>query len=188
MAAAWHVPTWLQHSQVVLDRTVFLPQGQYLSVNTVEEPYEYVAVFSITKMCVSGVGALIYSSARLWKNTLAYPATATVLSAFVLSLQLLSRASPIQRLYAKVTKSDVQKETGEDLEAVGTDGQRPSHIQRLGGPVIFAFKTVRLLSTLALLALSIASIAVNGTDDDDDDSYNARWVAFAITGTYVCPR
>ncbi|OSD04422.1 multidrug resistance-associated ABC transporter [Trametes coccinea BRFM310] len=161
MAAAWHVPTWLQHSQVVLDRTVFLPQGQYLSVNTVEEPYE------------------------LWKNTLAYPATATVLSAFVLSLQLLSRASPIQRLYAKVTKSDVQKETGEDLEAVGTDGQRPSHIQRLGGPVIFAFKAVRLLSTLALLALSIASIAVNGTDVDDDDSYNARWVAFAITGTYA---
>ncbi|KAI9059804.1 multidrug resistance-associated ABC transporter [Trametes sanguinea] len=161
MAAAWHVPTWLQHSQVVLDRTVFIPQGQYLNVNNVEEPYE------------------------LWKNTLAYPASATVLSAFVLSLQLLSRSSPVQRLYAKITKSDVQKEATEDLEAIGTDGQRPSYIQRLGGPVIFAFKAVRLLSTLALLALSIASIAVNGTDDDDDDSYNARWVAFGITGTYA---
>ena len=122
----------------------------------------------------------------MWKNTLAYPASATVLSALVLSLQFISLAPPVKRLHAKLTKSEVSSRPGEDVEAVGADGQRPSHIARLGGPVIFAFKTARLLCTLALLALSIASLAVNGTDDSSEDSYNPRWIAFGIIGTYVC--
>ncbi|CDO77193.1 hypothetical protein BN946_scf184747.g6 [Trametes cinnabarina] len=161
MAASWHVPTWVQHSQLVLHKSVFVPQGYRLSVDGLEEPYE------------------------LWKNTLAYSASATVLSAFILSLQLLSRSSHVQRLYAKITKFDVQRENGEDLEAVGTNGEGSSYITRQGGPVIFAFKATRLFSCLALLALSIASIVINGAEDDDEDSNNARWVAFGVMGTYA---
>ncbi|KAI0329604.1 multidrug resistance-associated ABC transporter [Cubamyces sp. BRFM 1775] len=161
MAASWHVPTWLHQSQAVLDKAYFAPQSEYFGVYQVEEVYE------------------------MWKNTLAYPASATVLSALVLSLQFICLAPPVKRLHAKLTKSEVSSTTSEDVEAAGVDGQRPSHIARLGGPVIFAFKAARLLCTLALLALSIASLAINGADDSSEDSYNPRWIAFGIIGTYA---
>ncbi|KAI0774725.1 multidrug resistance-associated ABC transporter [Trametes elegans] len=161
MAASWHVPTWFQHSQVVLDRTPFISQTGYIGVSQLGEDYE------------------------IWKNTLAYPAGATVVSALILSLQLISRAPLVQRLRAKLTGSDALAKTGEDLEAVGNDGEVPSHVVQLGGPVIFGFKLARLLFTLALLALSIASLAVNGAEDDSEYSYNSRWVAFGLVGTYA---
>ncbi|KAI0650859.1 multidrug resistance-associated ABC transporter [Trametes meyenii] len=162
MAASWHSPTWLQTSQLVLDKAALASQSRYLNVNQADEDYE------------------------IWKNSLAYPASATVVSALVLSLQLISRTPPVQRLYARLTGSEVPAKEGDDVEVAGSDGPRPSHITRLGGPVIFSFKVARLLLSLALLGLSIASITLNGSDDDDEAySLNTRWVAFGIIGTYA---
>ncbi|KAI0371499.1 multidrug resistance-associated ABC transporter [Pilatotrama ljubarskyi] len=157
MAASWQVPTWIQHSQVVWNRTPFASQP-YLGVSQLDEDYE------------------------LWKNALAYPACATVVSAFVLSLQLVLRAPPIRRLYSRLTGADVSESQRDDIEAVGNDGERPSHVARLGGPVIFAFKVTRLLCSLALLGLSVASIVLNTADEDEEDS--SRWPAFGLVGAY----
>ena len=107
------------------------------------------------------------------------------MSAFLLSLQLFFRSAPVQKLYARITRSDASKTTGDDLEASGSGEQQVSHVARHGGPVIFAFKVVRLLSTLTLLALSIAGAILNEGQDDLDFSFDSRWVAFGLIGTYV---
>lgn len=116
-----------------------------------------------------------------------YPVAATAASALVLSLQLLFRAAPVQKFLAKLTNAETHAKSDEDIESSGTDGQSSSHIARLGGPVIFSFKVVRLLSCLTLFALSIAKLIV---DDGKDDSrlsldIDSRWVAFGFIGTYV---
>ncbi|KAI0677672.1 hypothetical protein C8Q78DRAFT_1003851 [Trametes maxima] len=161
MAAFWHSSTWLQNSQFVLDKATLASQSRYLNMNQADEEYE------------------------IWKNSLAYPASATAVSALILSLQLVSRAPPVQRLYARLTGSEIPAKDGDDVEVAGSDRRRPSHIIRLGGPVIFSFKAARLLSSLALLALSIASLTLNGADDDEESSLNPHWVAFGIIGTYA---
>ncbi|KAI0638608.1 multidrug resistance-associated ABC transporter [Trametes polyzona] len=161
MAASWQVPTWLQHTQVVLDRTAFASQELYLGLNQ-----------------VSG-------NPEIWKDTLSYPAGAAAVSVALLSLQLLSRAPLVQRLYARLSGSEVTKQQRDDVESSGNPAGRPSHITRLGGPVIFAFKTARLLCSVALLALSIASFAKGGIPSGDRSSSDPRWVAFGLIGAYA---
>ncbi|KAI0750650.1 hypothetical protein C8Q80DRAFT_1097969 [Daedaleopsis nitida] len=169
MAADWLAPTWFQRPQLVLDRLSLVPQ-----VHT-EELYGAYKLYSDDQEYV------------IWKNSLVYPVAATAASALVLSLQLLLRAAPVQKVFAKLTKSAANVKSDEDLESSGTAGQSPSHIARLGGPVIFSFKVIRLLSCFTLLALSIAHLIVNDRKDDsrlalDIDS---RWVAFGFIGTYA---
>lgn len=122
---------------------------------------------------------------RLWKNTLAYPVVAAAASALVLSVQLVARTTPVQRLFAKITKSDAPAKVDDDLEATGASSQPMSHVQQLGGPVIFGFKIVRLLCTLTLLALSVAGLFLHDATDTVDVSFDARWVVFGLIATYV---
>ncbi|KAI0758154.1 multidrug resistance-associated ABC transporter [Fomes fomentarius] len=164
MAASWLAPTWLQRSQFVLDGVILAPQiphGSYGGFQFDGEDYE------------------------IWKDTLAYPIAATAASALLLSLQLLFRSTPVQRLLGKVINSDVSSKAGDDLEATGSNEQQVSHVARHGGPVIFAHKVVRLLSTLTLLALSIAGAVLNDREDNLGFSFDSRWVAFGLIGTYA---
>ncbi|KAI8986290.1 P-loop containing nucleoside triphosphate hydrolase protein [Trametes punicea] len=156
MSAIWHVPTWLELSQFVLDRTAFASLAGYFSVNLAEDIYQ------------------------IWQNTLAYPACATVLSAFVLSLQLIGRTPGVWRVYARLMKSSMPGETGEDLEAVGNDGEHPSYITRMRGPAVLFCQITCLLSCMALLALSIAGLVLS-----DDASDLSHWIAFGMTVTYT---
>ncbi|RPD81341.1 multidrug resistance-associated ABC transporter [Lentinus tigrinus ALCF2SS1-7] len=163
MAANWLAPTWLQRSQMVLDRTTLLshPSGSI------------------------GVYQLNVENHELWKNTLAYPVLAAAASALVLSLQLVARTSSVQRLFAKITKSDAPTKADDDLEATGASTQSLSHVEQLGGPVIFGFKVVRLLCTLSLLALSVAGLFLHDAGDTVDVSFDARWVVFGLIATYA---
>lgn len=91
----------------------------------------------------------------------------------------------MQRLLAKTVNSVVSSKAGDDLEATGSNEQQVSHVARHGGPVIFAHKVVRLLSTLTLLALSIAGVVLNDRGDNIEFSFDSRWVASGLIGTYV---
>ncbi|TBU53541.1 hypothetical protein BD310DRAFT_937787 [Dichomitus squalens] len=165
MAATWLAPTWLQSSQTVLDRLTLLahPSGTYNAYRTADSDEQ----------------------TRIWKNTLAYPAGVAVVSAFVLALQLTARATPVRRILARLSKSDVEGDGTDDIEATGSDGQPLSHVAKLGGPVIYGFKVVRFLSTLTLLGLSIATPILNDRNDDSEYSFDPRWVAFGFIGTYA---
>ncbi|KAI0711030.1 hypothetical protein C8T65DRAFT_739602 [Cerioporus squamosus] len=163
MAANWLAPTWLQRSQTVLDRTTLLshPAGSF------------------------GVYQLNGEEHELWKNILAYPVVAVAASALVLSLQLVARTTSFQRLYAKITRSDPPLKLDDDLEATGASTQSASHVEQLGGPVIFGFKVVRFLCTLILLALSVADLFLHDADDTVDVSFDARWVVFGLIAAYA---
>ena len=108
-----------------------------------------------------------------------------MVSAVVLSLQLVARARPIKRLFAKFSKSNVSPEGVDDIEATGSAAQPLTHVAKLGGPVIYFFKVLRLLSTLALLGLSITSLILNDREENFEYSFDSRWIAFGFIGTYV---
>ncbi|KAI1795060.1 hypothetical protein LXA43DRAFT_1080347 [Ganoderma leucocontextum] len=165
MAAAWLAPTWLQRSQVVLDRTTLLAHAS--------------PVYSVYQ-----AGNIDFDT-KIWKNSLAYPAGATVASALVLCLQLVARARPLKRLFAKFSKSDIAAEGADDIEATGSGVHPSTHVAKLGGPVIYGFKVLRLLSTLALLGLSITSLVLNERDENFEYSFDSRWIAFGFIGTYA---
>ncbi|KAI8982789.1 multidrug resistance-associated ABC transporter [Trametes punicea] len=162
MAANWHVPTWLERRpQFVLDTTAFASPAGYFSVNQTGDIFE------------------------MWQDTLAYPACATVISAFALSLQLIGRTPGVRRVFARLRKSNTLGKTGEDLEAVGNNGERPSHIAQMGGPAVLFCRITCLLSCVALLALSIAGLALSSADDDDEESDQSYWISFGLTATYA---
>ncbi|RDX55372.1 hypothetical protein OH76DRAFT_1428233 [Lentinus brumalis] len=163
MAANWLAPTWLQRSQMVLDRTTLLshPASSFGAYQVDSEEHE------------------------LWKNVLAYPVLAAAASALVLALQLVARTRSVQRLYARITKSDVPVKVDNDLEATGASTQSASHVEQLGGPVIFTFKVLRLVCSLTLLALSVAGLFLHDADDTVDFSFDARWLVFGLIATYA---
>ncbi|KZT67587.1 P-loop containing nucleoside triphosphate hydrolase protein [Daedalea quercina L-15889] len=98
-------------------------------------------------------------------DTLVVPAYATGASFLVLLVQLITRSSLVKGLYQKLAASE-EGSTGEtedeDADEVISEWQRSSvvarHIAQYGGLVIFAYRILRLLCTLALLALTIATI------------------------------
>ncbi len=109
-----------------------------------------------------------------------------MVSAVALCLQLVARTRPVKRLFAKLSKTNVAAEGADDIEATGSGVQPSTHIAKLGGPVIYLFKVLRLLSTLALLGLSITSLIFNDREENFEYSFDSRWVAFGFIGTYVC--
>ncbi|TBU23091.1 hypothetical protein BD311DRAFT_811015 [Dichomitus squalens] len=165
MAATWLPPTWLQSSQIVLDRITLPahPSGTYSLYQTADSNKE----------------------TKTWKNTLAYPAGVAVVSAFVLTLQLIACSTPVRKILARISKADIDGDGADDIKATGSNGQPRSHVAKLGGPVIYGFKVVRFLSTLAPLGLSIATLILSDRNDDSEYSFDSRWVSFGLIGTYT---
>ncbi|KZT65008.1 hypothetical protein DAEQUDRAFT_568286 [Daedalea quercina L-15889] len=100
-------------------------------------------------------------------DTLVFPGYATGASLLVLFVQLITRPNLVRGLYHKLTASEegLNCETeDEDAEEVIPERQRSSvvtrHIAQYGSVVIFAYRILRLLCTLALLALTIATIVL----------------------------
>lgn len=102
---------------------------------------------------------------RIWANTLILTVAAAAVSAFMLFIQLLGRATN-----ASAAGSEVVSESGHD-------GPRSSHVARSGSIVLFALRIVQMLSCLALVALSIADLVL--------DQSNSCWLSFGVVGTYV---
>ncbi|KAI0742214.1 hypothetical protein C8Q80DRAFT_1186678 [Daedaleopsis nitida] len=103
---------------------------------------------------------------EIWMNTLTLTVAAAAVSAFMLSFQLLGRTAN-----AGATGSDVVSETS------GHAGPRSSHVAQSGSIAISALRIVRMLSSFALLALSIADFVL--------DQSNSRWLSFSLVGTYT---
>ena len=113
-----------------------------------------------------------------------YPSVAALASLAILSTQLVCRSTPVQRVFAKFTKSDVLPQSSEDVESSGASSQVTSHVAELGGPVCFAFLVTRLLSCLSLLGLYIAGLVLS---DEEGSEHNreSHWVAIGLSGTFV---
>ncbi|TFY70118.1 hypothetical protein EVJ58_g61 [Rhodofomes roseus] len=104
----------------------------------------------------------------VFTDSLVFPAYAATASLLVLFAQLVARSEPAKALYKKLATSDaesVDETEEEDTADVATEPQHSSVVTRYtaqyGGPVIFAYRVLRLLCTLGLLALSIFTAVVS---------------------------
>ncbi|KAH9921469.1 uncharacterized protein B0H18DRAFT_1188953 [Fomitopsis serialis] len=104
----------------------------------------------------------IEDAKTVFANTLVFPGYAATASLLVLLLQLIAHSEPVKKLYKRLATSE--NDSADEIEDENVDdavGEQQhlsvvsQHMAQYGGPVIFAYRVLRLLCTLALLALSI---------------------------------
>ena len=118
---------------------------------------------------------------RIWRESLAIPAYATAVSVVVLFLHWVVVSGPVQRLVTRLFSSnqDEQEDGPSDVLLV-----EKSHVEKLGGTVIFGYLIARLLSCLALLGLSIATLLLQ--HDQNILKYGVGdWLQLGLCGVYV---
>ncbi|KAJ7456632.1 hypothetical protein FB451DRAFT_1048362 [Mycena latifolia] len=111
----------------------------------------------------ASVAALVSSFTTkhtVWADSLILPAVVAAASAVLLLLHLFWASAWGRKLRAFVLKTPEPEVTDPAPFPVGLVSEVREHIAHHGGPVIFAFKFVRLVACLALLGLSIASLAL----------------------------
>ncbi|KAG8687950.1 hypothetical protein FRC08_011696, partial [Ceratobasidium sp. 394] len=119
-------------------------------------------------------------------HTLLIPAICAAVSAVVFLLYLVFTSGPVERYIAKLRGREVD----EDVEVAPIVRQHAgffpdlrSHIRGHGGAVVFAWKMLRLLSCIALTALTIVAIistneghkTVGSKAWDDVDALSKHW-------------
>lgn len=118
---------------------------------------------------------------RVWRDTLVFPAYAAALSIFALLVHLILLSRPVKSLAMRLfTSNDTPEE--EHPTRVSVVGK--SHVEQLGGPVIFGFLVARLVSCLTLLGLSVVT-SVRLHDGPGSHLDTLDWLQIAICGVYV---
>ncbi|KAJ7770817.1 hypothetical protein DFH07DRAFT_1057900 [Mycena maculata] len=115
----------------------------------------------------ASVGAIVVSlfafkSHTVWTDTLIVPAVVAAISAVLLLAHLFWASVWGRKLHAFVSRTPESEviDVVPVLELpVGVAAEVKAHVAEHGGGVIFAFKLVRLVASLILLGLSIASFA-----------------------------
>jgi hypothetical protein len=144
-----------------------------------------------------------------WTSTLILPAYGTALSSILLLLHVLITSNLVYGFLHKHFPSRFSETLeADDLDAPSNDTSSflldvQHHVYRQGGVVIFAYKTVRFLSVLALLGFSIATfileeegvITTSGKlgkklksirpNSNSHDLSTAEWLQVAMIFTYV---
>ncbi|EJD04272.1 uncharacterized protein FOMMEDRAFT_106872 [Fomitiporia mediterranea MF3/22] len=105
----------------------------------------------------------------IWKDTLLFPAYFAILSVVVLLLYGISVSKPVQsllpRLYPNRNVPNAQETNDavsqEALQHNGVLADIKLHVNAKGGPVIFAYKVLRLVGCLALVGFTIATLIID---------------------------
>lgn len=110
----------------------------------------------------------------MWHNSLAIPVYVALLSVVILVLHLLFTSAPVKKLATRLFSSG-------NVEGSTPSSPSPpekSHIEQLGGSVIFGYLIARLLTSLALLGLSVATVILHHRVSHD-------WLQVGLCGVYV---
>jgi len=95
----------------------------------------------------------------VWTHPLLIPSYAVLASILVLLLQIIFSSGPIKALRARISASTEYTGTAGEYSVsstrTGLISAVKEHVERSGGSVIFVFHLSRLVTVLALLALSI---------------------------------
>ncbi|EMD41584.1 hypothetical protein CERSUDRAFT_110134 [Gelatoporia subvermispora B] len=129
---------------------------------------------------------------EVWRNSLYIPAGAAALSAALLLLHIASHSELVKFLRSKLSASHtVSADDASSSETVVTSGDDERscirrHVDDLGGPTIFAFRLGRLLSVVALLALSTVTVISSGIRKAHSGASNQSvWFSVSLCGVYV---
>ncbi|KAL6299635.1 multidrug resistance-associated ABC transporter [Sparassis latifolia] len=144
-----------------------------------------------TSQAVLGQGLLAWSilpqdETRVFLGTLFIPAYVATISVVVLLFQLVLCSSPVKKLHARFTKS---QRTSEENDCTSVEQSESftiaKHVQQLGGPIIFGFQCVRLLSCLVLLGLSVFASTFEGDSHWSLGFVFPQWQQNILCGTYA---
>ncbi|KAJ7139685.1 hypothetical protein C8R44DRAFT_867802 [Mycena epipterygia] len=119
--------------------------------------------FTVPSASVDAVVSLFTAKSHtVWQDTLILPALVAAASAVLLLLHLFLASAWGRKLRAFVFRRPEPEvvDPVPALHPVGLVAEIKEHVAHHGGAVIFAFKLVRLSACLALLGLSIASLAL----------------------------
>ncbi|EMD41585.1 hypothetical protein CERSUDRAFT_110141 [Gelatoporia subvermispora B] len=128
---------------------------------------------------------------EIWRNSLYIPAGAAALSAALLLLHIASHSEPVKFLRSKLSASHTVSADDASADTVVASGvDERSHIRRyvddLGGPTIFTFRLARLLSVVALLALSVVTVISSGIRKAHPGTSNqSAWFNISLCAVYV---
>ena len=140
----------------------------------------------------------------IWKNELLFPAYLAFLSAVALGICTLMRSKFVRQLLTRLCSRKGERKEPNDEELVvepaasphaETIGDIKTHINFIGGPVIFAYKFLRLVLCIVLLGLTIATLVweretsvfdENQIASPDAASFTkSEWLQVALALTYV---
>lgn len=98
----------------------------------------------------------------------------------MLFLHLVFTSAPVKKLAARLfSRGNAGESAPSNLSSI-----EASHIEQLGGSVIFGYLVARLLTSLALLGLSVATVILHHSASHD-------WLEVGLCGVYVsfsaCP-
>ncbi|EMD41580.1 hypothetical protein CERSUDRAFT_110129 [Gelatoporia subvermispora B] len=128
---------------------------------------------------------------EVWRDSLYVPAGAAALSAALLLLHVAFHSKPAKILRSKLSASHTissDDASSDTVVASGVDERSRirRHVDDLGGPTIFAFRLARLLSVVALLALSAVTVISSGIRKAHSGaSTQSVWFSVSLCGVYV---
>ncbi|KZT29509.1 P-loop containing nucleoside triphosphate hydrolase protein [Neolentinus lepideus HHB14362 ss-1] len=132
-----------------------------------EERWSWVTFSANIKQCI-------------WKDSLAFPSYFAVASLAVLVIHLIVASGVFQKLYRRVRPAKVaEAEDEEEVEELDAQSVLPpsglrqefkEHVGSHGGLTIYVLKVVRLLASLGLLGLSVATLILEEKQDASKDS------------------
>lgn len=124
-----------------------------------------------TPRATQGMCVTIWSSRRTadsriysWTSELILPLYSTIASGFILVLHLLSTTAPFRELF-KRNNHEQHYPPPARTSHVGLVAEVKAHVQKHGGRRIFGFHLARLLFTLGLLVLAVATLVIDVEED-----------------------
>ncbi|OCH92734.1 hypothetical protein OBBRIDRAFT_419752, partial [Obba rivulosa] len=140
---------------------------------------------------VSDANLLPTQEQDIWKNSLAVPTAVASVSAVLLLLHLFLQSNPARALRSRLLASEASLDDASSETTLAAENEDYSesrvtrHVRRLGGPVIFAFRVVRLLCVVTLLALSIVTVISSRIRNVHSGIYNGIWLDVGLCGVYA---
>ncbi|KAF7322651.1 ATP-binding cassette transporter [Mycena chlorophos] len=131
------------------------------------------ASFSISQAVLDPVVAVFSKPHAIWEDSLAIPIVVAAASAVFLLLHLFFASTWGRKLRSLFKTPAPEQPEDSVLHPVGIHAEFRQHVTSHGGPVIFTFKLVRLVACLALLGLSITSLAL--TKKSDAQNIFGKW-------------
>lgn len=119
----------------------------------------------------------------IWHDSLVVPAYLSGASAVLLLLHIVLLSQPAKKLYtflipkSQVAREPAGPEPNQGIHPASFFGQVRAHISIHGGGIIYAYKVIRLVGCLALLALSTATLILEETGQIDGFWYETtgKW-------------
>lgn len=110
----------------------------------------------------------------IWEDSLILPPIFAAVSLLVITVHYISTRKFAKKAWARLTKNPIQEEPSETNTVTTPSGffaELRHHANSLGGPNVFIYRVLRLLSVFALVSLNAATFILD--DSDEAPSANA---------------